>query len=75
MYALIGAADALGEPLIGLLGDPAYYSRFGFVASSELGVYPPEVSWGAHFQVLRLTTWSEAITGVFHYAAPFDSVG
>ena len=38
MHAVIGAADAGGEPLIALLGDPGFYSRFGFVPASELGV-------------------------------------
>ena len=65
MHCSIGAADALGEPLIALLGDPAYYSRFGFVPSTNLGVRPPETSWGAHFQVLPLRTWTESITGSF----------
>ena len=30
MHAVLGAADALGEPLVALLGSPAYYRRFGF---------------------------------------------
>ena len=33
MHAVLGAADALGEPLVALLGDPAYYRRFGFVTA------------------------------------------
>ena len=74
MHAVIGAADALGEPLIALLGDPGYYSRFGFVPSTDLGVQPPEPSWGAHFQVLQLSTWTESITGSFRYSAPFDTI-
>lgn len=75
MYAMIGAAEALGEPLIALLGDPAYYSRFGFVPSTDLGIRPPETSWGAHFQVLPLSMWTESIEGSFRYAAPFDTIG
>ena len=37
MHAVIGAADAAGEPLIALLGDPRFYTRFGFVPASDLG--------------------------------------
>lgn len=74
MYAMIGAADAAGEPLIALLGDPGYYSRFGFVESTVLGVTPPEVEWGVHFQLLPLTAWRESITGTFRYSAPFDDI-
>ncbi len=74
MHALIGASDALGEPLIALLGDPGYYSRFGFVASTDLGIEPPEPAWGPYFQVRRLTSWSASIAGQFRYAAPFDEL-
>lgn len=75
MHALIGACDALGEPLIALLGDPGYYSRFGFVASSELGIEPPEEAWGSYFQARTLSAWSSSITGQFRYAAPFEELG
>lgn len=74
MHALIGASDATGEPLIALLGDPGYYSRFGFVASSDLGIAPPEPAWGRYFQVRPLSAWSPSITGQFRYAAPFDDL-
>ncbi len=34
MHSVLGAADATDEPLVALLGDPAFYRRFGFVAAS-----------------------------------------
>lgn len=74
MHALIGAADASNEPLLCLLGDPGYYSRFGFVPSTELGLDAPDPSWGEYFQALALSAWSPAICGRFRYAAPFDTV-
>lgn len=74
MHAMIGAADASGEPLIALLGDPAYYSRFGFFTSTEIGVDAPDPAWGVHFQVLPLSTWTDTITGTFRYAAPFGEI-
>lgn len=74
MHAMIGAADALGHPLIALLGSPDYYSRFGFVASSELGIEPPDPAWGVYFQALPLSGWNETMTGLFRYAAPFNEV-
>jgi putative acetyltransferase len=72
MYALLGAAQARDETLIGLLGEPAYYGRFGFVAAAELGVAPPDPAWGPYFQVLPLT--GRAPAGGFRYAAPFDEI-
>lgn len=74
MHAMIGAADVVGEPLIALLGDPGYYSQFGFVPSTDLGVVSPGTGWGRHFQVLPLTAWNDSITGSFRYSAPFDEV-
>ena len=74
MHAMIGAADAAGEPLIALLGDPSYYSRFGFVPSTDLRIEAPKVQWGPHFQILPLTAWNDSITGSFRYSTPFDNV-
>lgn len=68
----LSLAGERGERLIALLGDPAYYGRFGFVASTELGVTPPEPAWGAYFQAIRLGGSSPV--GAFRYAAPFDEL-
>lgn len=71
MHAAIGAADATDEPLIALLGSTEYYPRFGFVASTDVGIEPPDPVWGAHFQVRLLTAYAGE-RGPFRYAAPFD---
>ena len=71
MHALIGAADALGEPLVALLGEPNYYRRFGFVPAHSAGVIAPDPAWGDYFQVRTLTGHSGE-TGRFAYADPFD---
>ncbi|MEX5632123.1 GNAT family N-acetyltransferase [Parafrankia sp. FMc2] len=74
MHAVLGAADALGEPLVGLLGDPAYYERFGFRPGAEHGIAAPVPEWGRHFQIRTLATWQASISGVFVYPEPFDHV-
>jgi putative acetyltransferase len=71
MHAIIAAAEAAGEPLIALLGDPHFYRRFGFVEASRLGVAAPDPRWGSHFQVRTLTDFRTSVTGTFCYAAPF----
>ena len=71
MHAVLGAADALDEPLVGLLGNPAYYGRFGFVPAQSIGIAAPDSSWADNFQVRTLTRY-EGLTGRFHYASPFD---
>jgi putative acetyltransferase len=71
MHAVLGAADALGEQLVVLLGNPRYYGRFGFVPAQSMGVAAPDSSWGDNFQVRTLTGFGGQ-SGQFHYAAPFD---
>jgi len=74
VHAVLGAADALGEPLVALLGEPAYYGRFGFHAAGEYGVAPPDPAWGAYFQVRTLSAYDPALRGPFAYAEPFSRV-
>lgn len=71
VHAVLGAADALGEPLVGLLGDPGYYRRFGFVPAASLGVLAPDPAWGDYVQARALTSY-DGTTGTFRYSAPFD---
>ena len=72
MHAVLGAADALGEPLVALLGDPAYYSRFGFRLSTGYRILPARPDWRPHFQVRVLTAYQPSVRGMFSYPEPFD---
>ncbi|MGE5293141.1 MAG: GNAT family N-acetyltransferase [Micromonosporaceae bacterium] len=71
MHAVLGAADALGEPLVAVLGDPRYYARFGFRPAQEYGIAPPVDSWRPHFQVRTLTAYAPSLQGAFTYPEPF----
>ncbi|MGN2635624.1 GNAT family N-acetyltransferase [Nocardia takedensis] len=71
VHAALGAADALDEPLVCLLGSPEYYPRFGFVPAARLGIAPDDPDWVPHFQARALTAFEPQITGEFHYAEPF----
>ncbi len=71
MHAVLGAADALGEPLVALLGSPAYYGRFGFRLSSEYQITAPKARWQPHFQVRVLTAYQPGLRGTFAYPEPF----
>jgi putative acetyltransferase len=72
VHGVLAAADALAEPCVALLGDVGYYARFGFVPAADVGVRPPDPAWGGHFQIRRLTAWTDAIAGEFRYAPAFD---
>lgn len=65
--AVAAAAEA---PLVALLGDPAYYSRFGFAADPR--VTAPDPAWGGAFQVLRR---DPSVEGAFRYARAFGVSG
>lgn len=72
MHAVLGAADALGEPLVGLLGDPRYYRWFGFAPSTACQITPPDPEWGENFQVRTLSCCPPGLSGTFRYAQPFE---
>jgi putative acetyltransferase len=74
MRALIDTADSAGEPALVLLGSPVFYGRFGFVASSKVGIASPDPSWGEHFQVRTLTSYDPGLVGRYSYAAPFANL-
>jgi putative acetyltransferase len=74
MHAVLGAADALGEPLVALLGSTEYYRRFGFRLAGEYRITPPQPQWEPHFQVRTLTAYRPGLRGRFGYSEPFDHV-
>ncbi|MET8681896.1 N-acetyltransferase [Streptomyces sp. NPDC004647] len=74
VHTVLGAADALGEELVALLGSPAYYGRFGFRPSTDYRITPPDPAWGTYFQVRILTAYKPALRGEFAYAEPFNNL-
>jgi len=74
MHAVLGAADALGYGLVVLLGEPAYYSRFGFAAASALSITAPDPKWGRYFQARTLTAYRPVQAGAFTYAPAFSPI-
>jgi putative acetyltransferase len=71
MHAVLAAADALGEPIVVLLGHAGYYPRFGFRPAADYGITPPVAEWAPHFQARPLTAYQPTIRGAFVYARPF----
>ena len=68
MTSLLDRADASGYPMVVLLGNPAYYVRFGFEPSGPFGIsYPPVGEGDPHFQVRRLTAYDPSYSGRFTY--------
>lgn len=81
MTELIARAENAGETVLVLLGDPDYYSRFGFVPASHLGI-TGDPEWGDYFQALALGVapsqdgGSHPVPrGEYRYAEPFSRLG
>jgi putative acetyltransferase len=72
MHAVLAAAEARDETLVGLVGDPDFYRRFGFRAAFQYRIQAPDPDWGAAFQVRIFGEPPPA--GRFRYAPPFDSL-
>jgi len=70
----LAAADGLGYAVMILLGSTAFYSRFGFVAASGLGIESPNPGWGDSFQARPLTDYPTELRGRFRYAPAFDGL-
>jgi putative acetyltransferase len=68
MTKLLERAEAAGHPLVALLGNPAYYGRFGFEPSGPLDIwYLPVGKGDPHFQVRRLSAFDPSYRGQFTY--------
>lgn len=71
MHAVLGAADALDEPVVVLVGHPDYYPRFGFRPAEELGIIPPFPVGRSYFLARTLSAYRPDLRGEFTYAEPF----
>jgi hypothetical protein len=68
MTELLDRADDAGYPLVALLGNPAYYARFGFEPSGPLKIwYLPVGKDNPHFQIRRLSAFDSSYNGQFIY--------
>ena len=66
--AALNAADELGAPLVFLEGHPGYYGPRGFENAMSLGFRRPSLRMPEKaFQVARLSTFEETMTGTFVY--------
>ena len=68
----IEEADGRGEPLVAVLGHPAYYPRFGFEPAGAFGIEPPSPEMAQAFMVLRLSAYEESYRGRVVFPPAFD---
>ena len=70
MEETIRIADARGEPLLLIEGNPKYYERFGFTRADAVGIEPPPEAHGPqYFMVRPLAGYDPAFRGRATYPA------
>jgi putative acetyltransferase len=68
VHELLQRAESAGWPAVVLLGDPAYYSRFGFEPSGPQGItYAPVGADSPYFQVHVLASHDRSLRGEYLY--------
>ena|ERR1700733_2756040 len=68
MTELLARVEAAGWPFALLLGDPAYYRRFGFEPAAGAGIsYMPVGAGNPHFMLRRLAPVANGTGGEFRY--------
>jgi putative acetyltransferase len=72
--AVTARADARGDPLVVLEGNPAFYGPLGFEYSVPHGIAITLPSWAPAeaAQVMRLTNYDDSIRGRVVYPPAFD---
>jgi putative acetyltransferase len=68
----IGRAQSTGVQIIFVLGEPAYYGRFGFDAKGAAGFASPYA--GRYFQARQLANLPQPLVGRADYAPAFAGV-
>jgi putative acetyltransferase len=64
MEETIRIADARGEPLLLIEGNPKYYERFGFTRADAAGIEPPPEALGPQYFMIRpLARYDPAFRG------------
>jgi putative acetyltransferase len=68
MEVLLTEAEGRGWPMLVLLGDPAFYGRFGFERAGPLGItYEPAGAGSPNFLARRLPHYEGGLQGSFTY--------
>lgn len=73
--AAVRRAAVRSEPLVVVVGDPGYYSRFGFGPASALGIEAPFPLPDGALQVRRLPAFRSACAGTIRYPPAFPGLG
>jgi predicted N-acetyltransferase YhbS len=65
----------MGEKAVFVLGNPSFYSRFGFTMAAIYGLHYRDSNFDSHFMVLELVPNTvQSLSGDVKYLPPFESI-
>jgi putative acetyltransferase len=70
----VAEADRRDEPFVFVLGSPAFYARFGFVAAVDYGIESPYTDAGRAFQVRSRPDGPAPVSGTVFYPRMFEQL-
>ena len=70
----LSEADKREEPFVFVLGAPAFYHRFGFVAADDFGILSPYSNAGRAFQVRSRPDGPQPVAGTVFYPRMFEQL-
>jgi putative acetyltransferase len=70
----LAIAERTDRGMVVVLGNPAYYGRFGFLSSGAQGVIDPFQGPDGHFQLRRLPGYKAGLIGTVIYPPVFASL-
>jgi putative acetyltransferase len=74
MNAVLGAAEAREEPLIGAVAMPTeFLTRFGFHPGEKFSIAPSVGGWTPYFLVRPLTGYTDSLRGIFYFPEAFGT--
>jgi len=70
----LAEADGRDEPFVFVLGSPAFYARFGFVAAIDYEIESPYAGAGRAFQVRPKPDGPAPVAGTVYYPRMFEQL-
>jgi putative acetyltransferase len=72
MHTVLGAAEAAGESLVGVVATPReWFAQFGFGSGEDHSITPHVGGWIPYFQIRPLTAFDDTLHGTFVFPAAF----
>lgn len=74
MHAILGAAEATDEPLVGVVATPPeWFTQFGFGSGEDYSITPSVGGWKPYFLIRPLTAFDDSLHGTFVFPDAFGS--